>query len=159
MSPGIKFKELQSVLNYMYKGETFIEREDLPALLQLAETLQIRGLADTPTPKAPTPNHGCAGSAGARLTTTTVAMANQNPATTVTAQAQPAQGFTSLATAIATLAPRLQQEQRVNVNVPISDPLGGKLSTKSHPVLCDLKTGWRTPCPTHGEGRSISGRD
>lgn len=39
---------LRMLLNFIYKGEVYIIEENLPAFLQLAEYLQIRGLWKPP---------------------------------------------------------------------------------------------------------------
>ena len=41
---GIKFKELLSVINFMYHGEVSVAQEDLNAFLLIAEDLRIKGL-------------------------------------------------------------------------------------------------------------------
>nr|XP_034173129.1 protein bric-a-brac 2-like isoform X2 [Osmia lignaria] len=42
---GVHFSELQALLIFIYKGEVNIEQKNLPALLEAAEALQIRGLS------------------------------------------------------------------------------------------------------------------
>lgn len=42
---GIKFEELRVLLDYMYKGEVIIIHDQLPALINAAESLQIKGLS------------------------------------------------------------------------------------------------------------------
>ena len=41
---GIKYKELLSVINFMYHGEVSVAQEDLNAFLLIAEDLRIKGL-------------------------------------------------------------------------------------------------------------------
>jgi len=41
---GVKFPELQSVLNFMYHGEVNVAQEDLNSFLVVAEELRIKGL-------------------------------------------------------------------------------------------------------------------
>jgi len=41
---GVKFSDLQSVLNFMYHGEVNIAQEDLNSFLSVAEDLRVKGL-------------------------------------------------------------------------------------------------------------------
>jgi len=41
---GVKYEELQSVLNFMYHGEVNIAQEDLNSFLSVAEDLKVKGL-------------------------------------------------------------------------------------------------------------------
>lgn len=43
---GIKFVDLQSIVEFMYNGEIKVEENDLGDLLAVAETLQIKGLCN-----------------------------------------------------------------------------------------------------------------
>ncbi|XP_018912776.2 uncharacterized protein [Bemisia tabaci] len=43
----VKFHELQSMLDYMYRGEVNITQENLGSFLKAAESLQIKGLTDS----------------------------------------------------------------------------------------------------------------
>lgn len=45
----VKWPELKAVVEFMYKGEVKILKEDIPALLRVAEMLKIRGLTDVNT--------------------------------------------------------------------------------------------------------------
>ena len=42
---GVKFSDLQSVLNFMYHGEVNVNQEDLQMFLAAAEELRIKGLS------------------------------------------------------------------------------------------------------------------
>ncbi|XP_044003143.1 protein tramtrack, beta isoform isoform X1 [Aphidius gifuensis] len=44
--PGMEYANLCALVTFMYNGEVNIYQEQLPALLAMAETLHIRGLAD-----------------------------------------------------------------------------------------------------------------
>jgi len=53
---GISFREIQSVLNFMYHGEANIAQDDLNSFLSVAEDLKVKGLtqgsnSETPKPK------------------------------------------------------------------------------------------------------------
>ena len=57
---GVKFTDLQSVLNFMYHGEVNVAQEELNSFLAVAEELQVKGLtqnggtpSSTPLPKRP----------------------------------------------------------------------------------------------------------
>ena len=40
---GVSFKDLQSVLNFMYHGEVNVAQDDLNSFLQVAEDLRVKG--------------------------------------------------------------------------------------------------------------------
>ena len=44
---GVKFNELQSVLNLMYHEEVNVAQEDLNSFLSVAEDLRVKGLTQT----------------------------------------------------------------------------------------------------------------
>ena len=44
--PGMEYANLCALVTFMYNGEVNIYQEQLPALLAMADTLHIRGLAD-----------------------------------------------------------------------------------------------------------------
>ena len=46
---GVKYTELQSVLNFMYHGEVNVAQEDLNSFLAVAEDLRIKGLTQKPS--------------------------------------------------------------------------------------------------------------
>lgn len=46
----VKYRELSSIISFIYKGEVNIEQQNLPELLKAAKTLQIRGLSDSVGP-------------------------------------------------------------------------------------------------------------
>merc|ERR1711970_134725 len=48
---GIKFSDLQSVLNFMYQGEVSVAQEDLNSFLAVAEDLRVKGLTQNQTEK------------------------------------------------------------------------------------------------------------
>ena len=52
---GVKYSDLQSVLNFMYHGEVNVAQEELNSFLSVAEDLQVKGLtqgqAEPPTQK------------------------------------------------------------------------------------------------------------
>merc|ERR1712088_433647 len=41
---GVKFSDLQSVLNFMYHGEVNVAQEELNSFLAIAEELRVKGL-------------------------------------------------------------------------------------------------------------------
>merc|ERR1719178_150098 len=41
---GVKFSDLQSVLNFMYRGEVNVAQEELNSFLAIAEELRVKGL-------------------------------------------------------------------------------------------------------------------
>merc|ERR1719449_338252 len=57
---GVKYTDLQSVLNFMYHGEVNIAQDELNSFLAVAEDLQVKGLtqnggapSSNPLPKRP----------------------------------------------------------------------------------------------------------
>ncbi|GLG99716.1 Longitudinals lacking protein, isoforms A/B/D/L [Gryllus bimaculatus] len=54
----MKYKELQAILEYMYRGEVVIPHDQLTSLLQVAESLQIKGLGCGEKSQTPTGNRG-----------------------------------------------------------------------------------------------------
>lgn len=44
--PGANFTDLCALVTFMYSGEVNIYQEQLPGLLNLADAMQIRGLAE-----------------------------------------------------------------------------------------------------------------
>lgn len=44
--PGVEYTNLCALVTFMYNGEVNIYQEQLPALLAMADTLHVRGLAD-----------------------------------------------------------------------------------------------------------------
>jgi hypothetical protein len=46
---GVKYTDLQSVLNFMYHGEVSVAQEELNSFLTVAEDLQVKGLTQTNT--------------------------------------------------------------------------------------------------------------
>ena len=64
---GVKYKDMQAVLNFMYHGEVNVAQEDLNSFLSVAEELQVKGLTvgqswkgggsrETPSRSAPPPS-------------------------------------------------------------------------------------------------------
>jgi len=55
---GVKYSDLQSVLNFMYNGEVNVAQEELNSFLAVAEDLRVKGLtqnqSESKTPSAPT---------------------------------------------------------------------------------------------------------
>ena len=51
---GVKYTDLQSVLNFMYHGEVNVAQEELNSFLAVAEVLKVKGLTQNQTE---TPNH------------------------------------------------------------------------------------------------------
>ncbi|XP_023337728.1 protein tramtrack, beta isoform isoform X5 [Eurytemora carolleeae] len=54
---GVKFSELQAVLNFMYQGEVNVAQEDLNSFLAVAEELKVKGLTQSNTKSSPQPKH------------------------------------------------------------------------------------------------------
>ena len=48
---GVKFTDLEAVLNFMYHGEVNVAQEDLNSFLAVAEDLRVKGLTQTQTEK------------------------------------------------------------------------------------------------------------
>merc|ERR1712021_213810 len=46
---GVKYKELLSVLNFMYQGEVNVAQEELNSFLAVAEDLRVKGLTQNST--------------------------------------------------------------------------------------------------------------
>merc|ERR1712086_1006179 len=44
---GVKYKELLSILNFMYMGEVNVAQEELNSLLSVAEDLKVKGLTQS----------------------------------------------------------------------------------------------------------------
>ena len=44
---GVRFRDLQSVLNFMYHGEVNVAQEELNSFLMVAEELKVKGLTQT----------------------------------------------------------------------------------------------------------------
>jgi len=53
---GVKYTDLQSVLNFMYHGEVNVAQEDLNSFLAVAEDLRVKGLTQN-QPQAETSRH------------------------------------------------------------------------------------------------------
>ncbi|XP_071455649.1 transcription activator GAGA-like [Hetaerina americana] len=47
---GVTFIDITSVISFMYQGEVHIAQDKLESFLRTAELLEVRGLADVPTP-------------------------------------------------------------------------------------------------------------
>ena len=59
----VHFKYMKLLLIFMYRGEVAVPQEDLPGLLKVSRSLQVRGLAEmavaaSPTPPSPPPATG-----------------------------------------------------------------------------------------------------
>jgi len=52
---GVKYKELLSVLNFMYMGEVNVAQEELNSFLSVAEDLRVKGLTQNNSSEAPPP--------------------------------------------------------------------------------------------------------
>ena len=52
---GVKFTDLQSVLNFMYHGEVNVAQEELNSFLAVAEELRVKGLTQGQSAGAPPP--------------------------------------------------------------------------------------------------------
>jgi len=52
---GVKYKELLSVLNFMYMGEVNVAQEELNSFLSVAEDLRVKGLTQNNSSEAQTP--------------------------------------------------------------------------------------------------------
>ena len=46
---GVKYTDLQSVLNFMYHGEVNVAQEELNSFLAVAEDLRVKGLTQNPS--------------------------------------------------------------------------------------------------------------
>merc|ERR1719369_945139 len=47
---GVKYSDLQAVLNFMYHGEVSVAQEDLNSFLSVAEDLRVKGLTQNENP-------------------------------------------------------------------------------------------------------------
>ena len=47
---GVKFKELISILNFMYLGEVNVAQDELSSFLEVAEELKVKGLSQNNPP-------------------------------------------------------------------------------------------------------------
>jgi len=54
---GVKFTDLQSVLNFMYHGEVNVAQEELNSFLAVAEDLRVKGLTQNQSGGAPNTNN------------------------------------------------------------------------------------------------------
>jgi len=54
---GVKYTNLQSVLNFMYHGEVNIAQEELNSFLTVAEDLRVKGLTQGPATNQPSNSH------------------------------------------------------------------------------------------------------
>ncbi len=64
---GVKYTDLQSVLNFMYHGEVNVAQEELNSFLAVAEDLRVKGLTQN-QPSAHSSGSGGGGGAGAGST-------------------------------------------------------------------------------------------
>merc|ERR1712060_659324 len=46
---GVKYSDLQAVLNFMYHGEVNVAQEELNSFLAVAEDLRVKGLTQNPS--------------------------------------------------------------------------------------------------------------
>jgi len=53
---GVKFSDLQAVLNFMYHGEVNVAQEELNSFLAVAEDLRVKGLTQTQSAPHQSPN-------------------------------------------------------------------------------------------------------
>jgi len=54
---GVKYSDIQSVLNFMYHGEVNVAQEELNSFLAVAEELRVKGLTQGPNANANKPKH------------------------------------------------------------------------------------------------------
>jgi len=54
---GVKYSDIQSVLNFMYHGEVNVAQEELNSFLAVAEELRVKGLTQGPNANASKPKH------------------------------------------------------------------------------------------------------
>ena len=66
---GVKFTDLQAVLNFMYQGEVNVAQEELNSFLAVAEDLRVKGL--TQSQQKPPPPQQLSSDQPGRCTTTT----------------------------------------------------------------------------------------
>lgn len=78
MPRDVRFEELFSIVNYIYKGEMTVAAEDLTSLLKTAEILQVSGLAPSDSTATFNPQHETLTTGNLRSSSTSSSASSSN---------------------------------------------------------------------------------
>nr|XP_045597601.1 uncharacterized protein LOC123757808 isoform X1 [Procambarus clarkii] len=78
MPRDVRFEELFSIVNYIYKGEMTVAAEDLTSLLKTAEILQVSGLAPSDSSATVNPHTDCSATGNARSSSASSSSSSSN---------------------------------------------------------------------------------
>lgn len=150
----VRFAELRTLVDFMYKGEVNVEYCQLSALLKTAESLKVKGLAEQSTalaePKREAPD---------RLHRPQSHSSAQHAPLTTSA-ASPSSSSSALPTTIGNVSPNQQQQQHQQLGSPTSNATAASIVAAAASLgITDLSTvgksrggldpdGGRSPSPT-----------
>lgn len=150
----VRFAELRTLVDFMYKGEVNVEYCQLSALLKTAESLKVKGLAEQSTalaePKREAPD---------RLHRPQSHSSAQHAPLTTSA-ASPSSSSSALPTTIGNVSPNQQQQQQQQLGSPTSNATAASIVAAAASLgITDLSTvgksrggldpdGGRSPSPT-----------
>ncbi|XP_069960577.1 protein bric-a-brac 2 isoform X6 [Cherax quadricarinatus] len=78
MPRDVRFEELFSIVNYIYKGEMTVAAEDLTSLLKTAEILQVSGLAPSDSSATVNPHTDCSTAGNVRSSSASSSSSSSN---------------------------------------------------------------------------------